>query len=197
MVETGRRRDFLLGMTVGAIVAAAVMFSIYYVPRKGLALGRDAMPFTVVLEEAHGLHPGSPVLVRGVEAGEVVDVRVGEIPDVGWRVLATAELFDAERYAPMLHTDSIYSVARSGLLGEMTLAITPGGGGPSLEPGMLVGGSGPASLESLVSDLAHVADRLADFTDGDEPGDPSLRRTFLDLQSILRNLRDFSEKLPR
>jgi ABC-type transporter Mla subunit MlaD len=187
---------FVVGLAVGTILAGAVLFSIYYVPRKGLSLSRQPLRFTVVLAEAHGLHAGSPVLVSGVEAGEVADVRIQALDGVGHRVLATAEVFDGDRFGPMLTTKSRYAVARSGLLGEMTLAITPGGEGPPLGPGALVDGEGPLNLEAITQDLAHLTGRLADFMDGRQPGDPSLKRTLRDLQAMLRNLRETSEKLP-
>ena len=195
-MKPNARANFWIGLVVGAVLAAAVLFSVYYVPRKGLSFGREALHFGVVLDEAHGLHVGSPVLVSGIEAGEVTDVAIRELGAQGYRVLVDVDIFDGERFRAMLTTASTYQVARSGLLGEMVLAITPGGGGPTVA-GQLVDGVPPTDFTHILDDLAHVSKRVADFMDGREPGDPNLKRTLLDLQTAIRNVRDFSGNLPR
>lgn len=192
----GSRASFWLGMTVGAILGAAVLFSIYYVPRKGITLSNDPLAFTVVLDEAHGLHPGSPVLVSGVEAGEVTDVRIDNLTVVGWKVLVSLEIFDGERFGPGLTTGSHYEAHRSGLLGEMTVAITPGGEGKPIQPGQLVDGKAPTDMADITRDIGRISKRIADFMDGRQPGDPNLRRALKDFEGFVRNLRAFSEKLP-
>ena len=191
-----KRSHFWLGIVVGAILAAALLFSVYYVPRKGISFGRETLSFTLVLDEANGLRAGSPVLVSGVEAGEVTAVEIRELGQAGWKVLASVDVFDGERFAPMLKTDSVYQVAQSGLLGETTLAIAPGGQGESIR-GQLVNGRPPADFTRILDDLATISKRLADFVDGREPGDPNLKRALVDLQATIRNVRDFSEKLPK
>ncbi len=189
------RASFWVGLVFGAIVAAALLFSIYYVPRKGITFGNEALGFTVVLDEAHGLHAGSPVLVSGIEAGEISSLAIRELGEQGYKVLIGVEVFDGERFGPMLTMASTYQVTRSGLLGEMILAITPGGQGPAVA-GQLVSGTPPTDFSRILDDLAHVSKRVADFMDGREPGDPNLKRSLVDLQAAIRNVRDFSARLP-
>jgi|GEM_PF-1415071 len=191
------RTSFVLGIVVGAILGAAILFSVYYVPRKGLLMDKSPRNFTVVLEQAHGLNAGSPVLISGVEAGEVSDVRIEELPKLGWRVLAKITVFDGDRFGKGLRTGSRYAIDRSGLLGETILAITPGGTGEALKEGQLVDGTPPFDITGIATDVKTVTKRLADFMDGREPGDPSLRRVLRDLQGVMRNLKGFSEKLPQ
>jgi len=191
-----KRSQFWLGLVVGAILAAMLLFSVYYVPRKGLSLSREALSFSLVLDQASGLRAGSPVLVSGVEAGEVEGIEIREIPGRGFKVMAAVSVFDGERFAPMLRTDSVYQVAQSGLLGETTLAIAPGGQGQSVR-GQLVDGVPPTDFSRILGELAQISKRVADFVDGREPGDPNLRRALMDLQETIRNVRDFSEKLPK
>jgi ABC-type transporter Mla subunit MlaD len=195
-VKPNARANFWIGLVVGAVLAAAVLFSVYYVPRKGLSLGRDSLAFGVVLDEAHGLHVGSPVLISGIEAGEVTDVAIRELGGQGYRVLVDVDIFDGERYGPMLTTASVYQVTRSGLLGEMVMAVTPGGGGEPVA-GTLVDGVPPTDFTHILDDIARISKRLGDFMDGREPGDPNLKRALLDLQTAIRNVRDFTGNLPR
>lgn len=191
------RASFSLGLVVGAIIGAAVLFSIYYVPRKGILLDRSPRQFTVVLKEAHGLSAGSPVTISGVEAGEVTDVRIEDMPKLGWRVLGAVTVFDGERFGSGLKMGSTYAVERSGLLGEMILAITPGGKGDALANGDYVDGTPPLNVGKIAEDVKIVTGRLADFMDGKAAGDPSLRKALRDLQILMRNLKGFSEKLPQ
>ncbi len=191
-----KRSHFWLGIVIGAILAAMLLFSVYYVPRKGLSLSREPIAFTLVIDQANGLRAGSPVLVSGVEAGEVEGIEIREVPGRGYKVMAAVTVFDGERFGPMLKTDSVYQVAQSGLLGETTLAIVPGGQGPAVA-NQMVDGLPPTDFTRIIDDLAHVSKRVADFMDGRETGDPNLRRALMDLQETIRNVRDFSEKLPK
>ena len=195
-LATGRA-NFWLGLSVGLILGAALLFSIHYVPRKGLSVGKSSMTFSVVFKEAHGLNIGSPVLISGIEAGEVSHVRVRSIEGIGWRVVASIEIFDKERFAPTLSTKSIYALARSSLLGQMTINITPSEAGDPLSEGQLVDGLPPTEFGRIVDDVATITRRLADFVDGRKRGDPNLKRALIDLQNLVRNLRGFSEKLPK
>ena len=191
-----QRAHFWLGIVVGAILGAAILFSIYYVPRKGLTLSKDPIGFTLVLDEAHGLHAGSMVLIAGIEAGEIEAVEIKEIPNKGFKVLATVSVFDGARFGAMLRLDSAYQVAQSGILGEATLAIAPGGQGPPVA-GELVDGRAPTALSDIVDDLAVITKRIADFVDGRQAGDPNLKRMLVDLQESVRNIRDLTEKFPK
>jgi len=191
-----QRAHFWLGLVVGAILAAAILFSIYYVPRKGITFSHDPVDFTLVLDQAHGLHAGSQVLIAGIEAGEVDAVEIKDIPGKGYKVLAHVSIFDGERFGPMLRMDSAYQVAQSGILGEATLAIAPGGQGRPVA-GELVDGRAPTELSAIVDDLALITKRVADFVDGRQAGDPNLRRMLVDLQESVRNIRDLTEKFPK
>ena len=191
-----KQGSFVIGLVIGAILAAAVMFSVYYVPRKGISFGLESLPFYVIFDEAHGLRAGSPVLISGIEAGEITAISIESVAQRGWKVMAQVEVFDGEQFGPMLTVGSAYAAVRSGILGEVTLAITPGGPGATLQAGDLVDGKPPQDFGAIVGDLGHLVGRFADFMDGRQPGDPSLRRAFTDLQRTLRNLSDFSEKLP-
>ncbi len=191
-----QRAHFWIGLVVGAIIAAALMFSVYYVPRKGITFSNDPIGFTLVLDQAHGLHAGSPVLVSGLEAGEVTAVEIKDLPGKGYKVLAQISVFDGERFGPMLRLDSSYQVSQSGLLGEATIAIAPGGQERPVA-GELVDGRPPTDFGRILEELTMISTRLADFVDGRQPGDPNLRRALVDLQETIRNVRDFSEKLPK
>ncbi len=189
------RAAFWLGLFVGGVFAAAVVFAVFWVPRTGLTTGGDPLRFTLVLGEAHGLRPGALVQVAGIDAGEVQALGLAELPRRGWGVLAEITIFDGDRFEPMLRLDSVYQVARAGLLGDAGLVIVPGGAGGSVR-GQLVDAVVPRGIDGLIGDLGHIATRLADFLDGRQPGDPNLRRALVDLQQTVQQLRVFTERLP-
>jgi ABC-type transporter Mla subunit MlaD len=189
------RASFWLGLVVGAVLAGALVFGVFWGPRGGPVFGSEPLVFSVVLEEARGVGVGSPVHVSGLEAGEVRAVGLVELPQRGWRVVAEVVIPDGERYRPMLRVDSPVEVRRIGLLGDAGLSVVPGGKGESLA-GQFVDASAAPGMDELVADLGHIATRLGDFLDGRRPGDPNLARALRDLQGTLAQLRAFTERLP-
>lgn len=189
-----RWSELAVGLVVGGVLTGAVLLSLYWGPRHGLAPGGEPLRFHVVLEEAHGLHVGSPVRVSGVDAGEVTDVRIERLPRLGWRVLVAVELFRGARYREMLGTGSTYAVARPSPMGGRMLAIAPGGGGEPLRDGMLVRGTPPVDLASVAADLGAIVDRLSRLLGEEGRGAENLERALEDLRATLQNLRNLSER---
>ncbi len=195
MAHSGRSR-FALGLLTGLVVGVVGLFSIYYVPRKGLHLFDRELRFHVHFAAAHGLHAGDPVLLNGLEVGEVLDVALDPLPELGVRCVVTVAVFDAERHGPHLRADSNFTVVQEGLLGRRALAIVAGGAGPPIVDGAVIPGAEPRDLERTLDDLQATVAELRALLAGDRPGAGSLRHAVRDLEVMLRNLRDFSEKLP-
>jgi len=196
MPERGGRASFWVGLGTGAVVATVVLWSIWYVPRKGLNPFRESLEFHVLFAQAHGLTAGDPVRLGGVEIGEVRAVTVREVPDLGVRAVVTVEVFDPVRWRGLLRYDSGYTVGQQGLLGRRAIDVAAGGVAAPLEPGAVVPGREPFDPMAVVADLQAIVAELRSLLAGDEPGSPDIRRALRDLELTLRNIREFSEKLP-
>ncbi len=82
---------------------------------------RDSFPVVVGLPEAHDLAPGTPVRVRGVDAGQVVAI---DYPDGDGPIRVRMEL-DA-KFRDKLFADAKAQVQPTGLLGSKVVNILPG-----------------------------------------------------------------------
>lgn len=193
---TRGRLKFWVGLGTGVVLATVVLFSIWYVPRKGIRLFQDSFVFHLLFEEAHGLRAGDPVLLNGVEIGAVRRVEVRDVPGAGVRAVATVEVFDAQRYGALLRYDSDYTIGREGLLGRRAIDIAGGGAAPPLDSGAVLPGEEPFDPLAIAADLQDTVAELRSLLRGDAPGSPDIRRALRDLELTLRNIRQFSEKLP-
>jgi ABC-type transporter Mla subunit MlaD len=195
MAERGSRASFWVGLGTGVVLATVVLWSIWYVPRKGLDPFRDSLVFHVLFAQAHGLTTGDPVLLNGVEVGEVRGVTVRDVPDVGVRAVVSVEVFDPARWRDLLRYDSGFTVGRQGLLGRRAIDVAAGGVAAPIEAGAVVPGREPFDPMVIVTDLQATVAELRSLLAGDEPGSPDIRRALRDLELTLRNIREFSEKL--
>jgi phospholipid/cholesterol/gamma-HCH transport system substrate-binding protein len=82
---------------------------------------RDTFAVSVGLPEAHDLAPGTPVRVRGVDAGQIVAI---DYPDGDGPIQVRMEL-DA-KYRGKLFADAKAQVQPTGLLGSKVVNILPG-----------------------------------------------------------------------
>ncbi len=139
------------GLAAGGLAAVAA--------RQGV--GGGSVELTVGVPDAGDLGPGTPVRIRGVEAGQVVAVEYPEHDGPGAAVAVRLRV--PARFAPRLYADAAASVQPTGLLGGRVVAITPGtpAAGP-LPDGRLrfVPAADPAQVAAKVGDLADEARAL-------------------------------------
>jgi phospholipid/cholesterol/gamma-HCH transport system substrate-binding protein len=112
-----------------------------------------------------GLESGAKVRVGGMDAGEVIDVRVPSGPGSKFRV----KLRIVEKLFPVIRTDSIASIQTDGLLGNKFLLIDIGTTGMA-SPGYMLGSREPFEISDL---LARIRGTVAaiDATVGEVKGD--------------------------
>ena len=84
----------------------------------------ETVPVIVSFAEAHDVLPGTPVRVRGVDAGQVVAVDYPPTDEPGVAVVVRMKLHKA--YAGRLFADGSASIHNTGLLGAKVIAISPG-----------------------------------------------------------------------
>ncbi len=117
-----RSQAVALGLVVVLAVGVAAVGLAAVAGRQGL--GGGSIELTVGVPDAGDLTPGTPVRLRGVEAGQVVAVEYPE--DDGAGSLVTVRLRVPSRFAPRLFADATASVQPTGLLGGRVVAVSPG-----------------------------------------------------------------------
>ena len=145
-------------ITLGAFVLAAVALGGWGLVRIGgnQGLWAKTTEVTVAFAEPHDITPGTPVRIRGVDAGQVVAI---EYPDHdGPGAAVTLRLKLDSKYASRLYADASAQIHSTGLLGSKVIAIQPGdpNAGP-LADGKLAAKSTP--------DLAQAAAKISETAD--------------------------------
>jgi hypothetical protein len=163
-----RRQSVVLGLVVVLAVGLAGVGLTQVAARQGL--WADTFEVTVAVPEAHDVGPGTPVRVRGVDAGQVVAV---EYPDHdGPDAAVTLRLRVDGKFAGRLYADASAQVLPTGLLGSKVISIRPGSParGP-LADGRLKAEDSPdfaktaAQLGDATKKLTQTADKIGATAD--------------------------------
>ena len=156
-----RRQSAVLGLVVLACLAVGV-WGLFRVTGKS-GMWRDGYEVTVVAADAQDVEPGTPVRVRGVEAGRVVVVDYAD-DEVHIRLQLDGKFRDR------IYADATAGVQTKGFLGVSVVDIKPGtpGAGP-LEAPVIEAKPAP-DLAQVTAKLDSVATRvdavLKDVQDG-------------------------------
>ena len=156
-----RRQAVVLGLVVVLAVAFTGGGLARIAARQGL--WADTVELTVGLSEPHDVGPGTPVRVRGVDAGQVVAVEYPERdgPDAA----VTVRMRVDAKFAGRLFADASARVHPTGLLGGKVIAVSPG----TPAAGPLAGGKLHAAetqdVNQAVARLGAAADKIGAAAD--------------------------------
>lgn len=156
-----RSQSVKLGLVVAACIALGVWGLIRVAGKAGW--WSDGYEVTVIAADAQDVEPGTPVRVRGIEAGRVIGVDYAED-----QVYIRARLDG--KFRDRLYADATASIQTKGMLGASVVDIKPGSAnsGPLTEP--VVHAKSTPDLAEVTKKLASVADRadavLKDVQDG-------------------------------
>jgi phospholipid/cholesterol/gamma-HCH transport system substrate-binding protein len=145
---------------LGLVVLAALGLGGYGVARIADRQGfwADTFEVTVGFPEAHDVTPGTPVRIRGVEAGTVVAIDYPPDDRPGTEVTLRLEL--NAKYAGRLYADASARIVSSGLLGSKVVAVSPG----SPESGPLASGRlrglKPFNLDEAAAEFRDTAQEV-------------------------------------
>ena len=148
-------------------------------------LWADTVEVSVGFAEVHDVGPGTPVRVRGVEAGQVVAVEYPDHDGPGAAVTVRMKL-DA-KYAGRLYADAQAQVHSTGIIGSKVIAVSPGSPttGP-LTDGRLRAAESPdlaktaAKLEAVADKIGGAADEAKHLVREARTGDGTLARLLRD-----------------
>jgi phospholipid/cholesterol/gamma-HCH transport system substrate-binding protein len=112
-----------------------------------------------------GIESGAKIRVGGMDAGEVIEVRVPPGPGSKFRL----KLRIVEKLFPVIRTDSIASIQTDGLLGNKFLLIDIGTTGMA-SPGYTLGSREPFEISDLLAKIRGTVTAI-DATVGEVKGD--------------------------
>ncbi len=117
-----RWKAVLLGLAVVGLVGFAVYSLTRAAGKQGL--WAETAEVTVAFPEAHDLAPGTPVRIRGVDAGKIVAIDYPDHDGEGAAVVVRMQI-DA-KYSSRLYADASAQIHSTGLLGAKVISIQPG-----------------------------------------------------------------------
>jgi phospholipid/cholesterol/gamma-HCH transport system substrate-binding protein len=195
MPDQKRTSDFLVGATVLVVTAVLVAVVLWV---KQADLGGKKAGVVVRTRDVGGIALGNPVVIRGVRAGQVTGIELGER---GWVVLKLA--IDRSVSLP---SDPVVLLVASSLFGEWQVSVTESAGVPpdrDLRAALAEARTGGDTLAGAVlpdiaqltsvagriaGDVAQVADRVQVAFD-----DAAAK----ELRQSIRNFADLSSDLAR
>lgn len=171
-----RWQAVLLGLVVLAAVGLTAVGLVRIGGKQGL--WADTIEVTARFPDAHDLAPGTPVRVRGVDAGHVVAVEYPD--DDGPTAAVTLRMTIDARFAHRLYADATAQVHATGLLGSKVISIQPGNpaAGP-LPDGRLTAKPAP-DLAQAAAKIGAAADEVTQLVHDARTGDGTLAKLLRD-----------------
>lgn len=147
----------LQAIALGLVVLAALGLGGYGVARVAEKQGvwADTVEVTAGFPEAHDITPGTPVRLRGVDAGQVVAVEYPDHDGPGAEVTVRMRL--QAKYANRLYADASAQIHGTGMLGSKVIAIQPGDPKKGALPDGRLRGVKPFQLEDAIAEVRDLA----------------------------------------
>lgn len=150
-------------LALGFVVVLALALGGYGVARIAdkQGLWAETTEFTAGFAEAHDVTPGTPVRVRGVEAGQVLAVEYPDHDGPGAQV--TVRMRVHTKYATRLYANARVHIHANGLLGSKVIAIQPGDPSAGALAGTHLVGVKPFEVADAVNDVRDLAKEAKAF----------------------------------
>jgi len=144
-------------VALGFVVLLALGLGGYGVARIADKQGfwAETTELTAGFAEVHDVTPGTPVRVRGVEAGQVLAVEYPDHDGPGAQV--TVRMRVHTKYATRLYANARAHIHANGLLGSKVIAIQPGDPSAGALAGTHLTGVKPFEVADAVNDVRDLA----------------------------------------
>jgi phospholipid/cholesterol/gamma-HCH transport system substrate-binding protein len=199
---------FSLEVKVGLVVVGAMGMVLAFI----FILGdwnpfSNTYRFTVTLDYAGGIKPGSVVQVAGAKVGKVDLIKFHSGDSKDDAVLGLELLID-KRAKSLIREDSKFAVHMESLLGGKIIEITPGSSSSAeIEEGAFVKGIDPPKLDELINEAVAMLDGIKSILDNLDPDDKERMKGLLialsrfngedidEIKRIIHNTADATEDL--
>ena len=151
-----RSQAIVLGLVVVVAVALGGLGLARIADKQGL--WAETIELSAGFSEAHDVEPGTPVRIRGVDAGEVVAVEYPDHDGPGSEVNVRMRLNG--RFANRVYSDATAQVHGSGMLGGRVIAINPGTPASGPLAGGRLRGVKAFDVNEAVADAKKTADEV-------------------------------------
>lgn len=168
--QLNRVQSAVLGLVVLLCIAAGA-WGMVRVGAKSSSL-RDGFEVTIIAPDAHDVEKGTPVRVRGIEAGQVIGVE-----DDGTNVRIRVRLDG--KYRDRLHADATAAVASRGLMGVSVVDVRPGSSSAGPLDGDIKAQSTP-DLAEVTAKLNSAAGRIDTLLQDVQSGNGTLPKLLRD-----------------
>ena len=158
---------------VGALVLVSVAAILGFVAVLGNVSFGPRQEFFVDFDHSGGLKKGAPVLLAGVNIGQVESItlhrnELGVPESIGRPRVRVSASVPSDQFAA-IPSDVSASISARSVLGEKHLELTPGNGAvPPLKAGTVLQGRPPAGIEKAGDDAVSLIRRLERFMDENE-----------------------------
>lgn len=144
-------------VVLGLVVVAALGLAGYGVARiaNKQGLWAETVEVTAGFPEAHDIAPGTPVRIRGVDAGQVIAVEYPDHDGPGAEV--TVRMRIQAKYADRVYANASAQIHGSGLLGGKVISIQPGDPQKGALAGGRLKGVKPFDMNEAVAEVRDLA----------------------------------------
>lgn len=139
-----KKEKFSMELRIGLFVIIVILLAMILITTQATTSRYKGYEIGILFDYVGGLETGSPVRVSGVRAGEVKQIEI--LYETQPKVLATAKI----RQGIKISTDSRITIQALGLIGEKFIEITPSPVKTYIQPGEIIEGENPLSMEKLV-----------------------------------------------
>ena len=141
---------YTMETTVGIFIVIGLLLIGYMTVNLGHVsfLSDNVYPLSARFSSVTGLRAGSPIYMLGIKVGQVGRLTMDQESQ-------KAEVEISIQKGVKIYDDAIASIKTEGLIGDMYLAIDPGGAGTLLKPGGTITETQPAvDIADLISKYA-------------------------------------------
>ncbi|VTS03186.1 ABC-type transport system involved in resistance to organic solvents, periplasmic component OS=Singulisphaera acidiphila (strain ATCC BAA-1392 / DSM 18658 / VKM B-2454 / MOB10) GN=Sinac_1321 PE=4 SV=1: MCE: OmpA [Gemmata massiliana] len=144
-------------VTLGLVVVVALVLGGYGIARIAdkQGLWADTVEVTAGFPEAHDVTPGTPVRIRGVDAGQVIAVEYPDHDGPGAQVTVRMRL--QAKFATRLYSDASAQIHGTGMLGSKVISIQPGDPNKGAIADGRLRGVKPFAFEEAVAEVRDLA----------------------------------------
>lgn len=144
-------------VALGLVVVASLGLGAFGIARiaQKQGLWADTFEVTAGFPEVHDVTPGTPVRIRGLDAGQVIAIEYPDHDGPGAEVTVRMRL--DSRFASRIYSDATAQIQSSGLLGSKVISVNPGSPNSGALASGRLRGLKPFNLDEAVAEVRGTA----------------------------------------